>query len=31
MGRLQGVARVDGRPVIEGTMTFALGPPAGET
>src|SRR5215475_13857259 len=26
MGRLQGVARVDGRPVIEGTMTFALGP-----
>src|SRR5256885_4901690 len=31
MGRLQGVARVDGRPVIEGTMTFALGPPQGET
>ena len=31
MGRLQGVARVNGRPVIEGTMTFALGPPAGET
>jgi 3-hydroxyacyl-[acyl-carrier-protein] dehydratase len=26
MGRLQGVARVDGRPVIQGTMTFALGP-----
>ena len=26
MGRLQGVARVEGRPVIEGTMTFALGP-----
>jgi 3-hydroxyacyl-[acyl-carrier-protein] dehydratase len=26
MGRLQGIARVDGRPVIEGTMTFALGP-----
>src|SRR3954465_2058234 len=26
MGRLQGVARVDGKPVIEGTMTFALGP-----
>jgi hypothetical protein len=25
------VARVNGRPVIEGTMTFALGPPAGET
>jgi 3-hydroxyacyl-[acyl-carrier-protein] dehydratase len=30
MGRLKGVARVDGRPVIEGTMTFALGPAAGE-
>ena len=30
MGRLQGVARVNGRPVIEGTMTFALGPPQGE-
>jgi hypothetical protein len=30
MGRLQGVARVDGRPVIEGTMTFALGPPQDE-
>jgi 3-hydroxyacyl-[acyl-carrier-protein] dehydratase len=30
MGRLQGVARVDGRPVIEGTMTFALGPTQGE-
>ena len=27
MGRLQGVARVNGKPVIEGTMTFALGPP----
>src|ERR1700722_11386403 len=27
MGRLQGVARVNGQPVIEGTMTFALGPP----
>ena len=23
-------ARVDGKPVIEGTMTFALGPPQGE-
>src|SRR5450631_4000401 len=31
MGRLQGVARVNGQPVIEGTMTFALGPPQGET
>src|SRR5437763_15592424 len=30
MGRLQGVARVNGVPVIEGTMTFALGPPQGE-
>src|SRR3954447_830012 len=30
MGRLQGVARVNGQPVIEGTMTFALGPPQGE-
>jgi 3-hydroxyacyl-[acyl-carrier-protein] dehydratase len=30
MGRLQGVARVDGRPVIEGTMTFALGPTQNE-
>jgi 3-hydroxyacyl-[acyl-carrier-protein] dehydratase len=27
MGRLKGVARVDGRSVIDGTMTFALGPP----
>jgi 3-hydroxyacyl-[acyl-carrier-protein] dehydratase len=26
MGLLQGVARVDGKAVIEGTMTFALGP-----
>ena len=26
MGQLEGVARVDGRIVIEGTMTFALGP-----
>lgn len=26
MGMLKGVARVDGRPVIDGTMTFALGP-----
>jgi 3-hydroxyacyl-[acyl-carrier-protein] dehydratase len=27
MGRLKGVARVDGAAVIDGTMTFALGPP----
>lgn len=26
MGLLKGVARVDGKPVIDGTMTFALGP-----
>ena len=26
MGMLKGVARVDGKAVIEGTMTFALGP-----
>jgi 3-hydroxyacyl-[acyl-carrier-protein] dehydratase len=26
MGVLRGVARVDGRIVVEGTMTFALGP-----
>jgi 3-hydroxyacyl-[acyl-carrier-protein] dehydratase len=26
MGLLRGVARVDGRVVVEGTMTFALGP-----
>jgi 3-hydroxyacyl-[acyl-carrier-protein] dehydratase len=26
MGLLKGVARVEGRPVIDGTMTFALGP-----
>ncbi len=26
MGQLRGVARVDGRVVAEGTMTFALGP-----
>jgi 3-hydroxyacyl-[acyl-carrier-protein] dehydratase len=26
MGLLQGVARVDGKAVVEGTMTFALGP-----
>jgi 3-hydroxyacyl-[acyl-carrier-protein] dehydratase len=27
MGRLKGVAHVDGKKVIDGTMTFALGPP----
>jgi 3-hydroxyacyl-[acyl-carrier-protein] dehydratase len=27
MGMLKGVARVDGRSVLDGTMTFALGPP----
>jgi len=27
MGLLKGVARVAGKPVIDGTMTFALGPP----
>jgi hypothetical protein len=26
MGQLKGIARVDGRVVVEGTMTFALGP-----
>ena len=29
MGRLAGFGRVDGRIVIEGTMTFALGPAQG--
>ena len=28
MGRLKGIARVDGRVVAQGTMTFALGPVA---
>jgi 3-hydroxyacyl-[acyl-carrier-protein] dehydratase len=28
MGVLRGIGRVDGRIVIEGTMTFALGPPS---
>lgn len=28
MGWLHGIARVDGRVVVEGTMTFALGPRA---
>jgi 3-hydroxyacyl-[acyl-carrier-protein] dehydratase len=27
MGMLKGVARVNGKSVIEGAMTFALGPP----
>jgi 3-hydroxyacyl-[acyl-carrier-protein] dehydratase len=27
MGILRGVARVDGQSVVDGTMTFALGPP----
>ena len=27
MGLLKGIARVDGRRVVEGTMTFALGDP----
>ena len=27
MGLLKGIGRVDGRVVVEGTMTFALGPP----
>src|SRR5215212_33031 len=27
MGVLHGIARVDGRIAVEGTMTFALGPP----
>ena len=26
MGLLKGVARVDGKPIADGTMTFALGP-----
>ena len=28
MGMLRGIARVDGKVVVEGTMTFALGPKA---
>ena len=28
MGLLKGIARVEGKVVVEGTMTFALGPPA---
>src|SRR5438132_13171712 len=31
MGILKGIARVDGKVVIEGTMTFALGPPRQQT
>jgi len=30
VGQLTGFARVDGRVVVDGTMTFALGPPAPE-
>jgi len=30
VGQLMGFARVDGRVVVDGTMTFALGPPAAE-
>jgi 3-hydroxyacyl-[acyl-carrier-protein] dehydratase len=30
MGLLKGVARVNGKAVIDGTMTFALGPPQSE-
>jgi 3-hydroxyacyl-[acyl-carrier-protein] dehydratase len=29
MGMLRGIARVEGRVVVEGTMTFALGPKTG--
>jgi 3-hydroxyacyl-[acyl-carrier-protein] dehydratase len=31
MGQLQGFARVDGRVVVSGTMTFALGPAPAKT
>ena len=31
MGRSKAVARVDGKRVVEGTMTFALGPPFAQT
>jgi 3-hydroxyacyl-[acyl-carrier-protein] dehydratase len=27
MGKLKGIGRVDGKVVVEGTMTFALDPP----
>ena len=30
MGVLKGVARVDGKVVVDGTMTFALGAPQPE-
>ena len=30
MGRLKGIARVNGTRVMDGTMTFALGPAPGE-
>ena len=31
MGLLKGIARVDGKRVVDGTMTFALGPAQGES
>src|SRR4051812_32918286 len=31
MGRLKGIARVDGQVVVEGIMTFALGPRGSES
>ena len=31
MGVLKGIARVNGKVVVEGTMTFALGPPIQKT
>lgn len=31
MGLLKGTGRVDGKVVVEGTMTFALGPPLAES
>ena len=31
MGLLKGIARVNGQSVVEGTMTFALGPAVGLT
>jgi 3-hydroxyacyl-[acyl-carrier-protein] dehydratase len=31
MGRLKGIARVNGKAVIDGTMTFALGPAPSES
>ena len=31
MGVFEGLARVNGRTVVDGTMTFALGPPHGQS